>query len=106
MGWPTSSPTMTYWRGLLSGYELTHSNFLRGKSLKETNFQGAKLARADCKSDVAQVTTNSGVNDVDPNWQPLPKPTSPKSPIVTVHQPGTGGPPLSGSERPIRIRGC
>jgi Tol biopolymer transport system component len=41
-------------------------------------------------SDVAHVTTNSGVDDVDPDWQPLP----PKSDSVKVHPPDTGGPSL------------
>jgi Tol biopolymer transport system component len=36
-------------------------------------------------SNVAQVTVNSDVDDVDPEWQPLPR---------TVHPPDTGGPSL------------
>ena len=42
--------------------------------------------------DVAQVTTNSGVDDVHPDWQPLPRSTPPKSNSVTVHPPDTGSP--------------
>ena len=45
-------------------------------------------------SDVAQVTTNSDADDIDPDWQPLPRPTSPKSRSATVHPPDTGGPSL------------
>ena len=41
-------------------------------------------------SDVAQITANSDVKDMDPDWQPLP----PKSPSVTVYPPDTGGPSL------------
>jgi hypothetical protein len=38
-------------------------------------------------SNVAQVTANSDVDDVDPDLQPLP----PKSGSVRVHPPDTGG---------------
>ena len=45
-------------------------------------------------SDVAQVTTNSAVDDVNSDWQPLPRPTPPKSRSEPVHPPDTGGPSL------------
>ena len=44
-------------------------------------------------SDVAQVTNSPG-GDFSPDWQPLPRPTSPQSRSVTVHPPDTGGPSL------------
>ena len=42
-------------------------------------------------SDVARVTTNPAGEDIEPSWQPLSRPTSPKSHGATVHPPDTGG---------------
>jgi TolB protein len=44
-------------------------------------------------SDVAQLT-HSHAADIDPDWQPLPRPTHEKSHSATVHPPDTGGPSL------------
>jgi Tol biopolymer transport system component len=41
-------------------------------------------------SDVAQLT-HSHAKDIDPDWQPQPRPTHEKSRRVTVHPPDTGG---------------
>jgi hypothetical protein len=45
-------------------------------------------------SNVAQVTTNSDADDLDPDWQPLPKGIPPKAHSFTVRPPDTGGPSL------------
>jgi hypothetical protein len=45
-------------------------------------------------SNVAQVTTNWDADDLDPDWQPPPKPTPPKGGRETVQPPDTGGPSL------------
>jgi TolB protein len=44
-------------------------------------------------SDVAQLT-HSHAADIEPDWQPQPRPTHEKSRSETVHPPDTGGPSL------------
>jgi Tol biopolymer transport system component len=43
---------------------------------------------------LASITRTPYLSVWDPNWQPLPEPTPPKSRSLTVHPPDTGGPPL------------